>query len=92
MLQDIQLELLTLASAIQLNIEGHMYKASAESLAKSESFWACPTGQIQERGLCSMYFIFPSFKALIVKINLNILYWLYCSIAFTFLETDYFFN
>ncbi|XP_060601666.1 uncharacterized protein LOC132754927 [Ruditapes philippinarum] len=52
LLQDIHLELLSLASAIQLNIEGHMYKAIAESLVKSDGIWSCPVGQVQEHGLC----------------------------------------
>jgi hypothetical protein len=55
LLQDIHLELLSLASAIQLNIEGHMYKAIAESLVKSDGIWSCPIGQVQEHGLCSKY-------------------------------------
>ncbi|XP_053401221.1 uncharacterized protein LOC123549544 [Mercenaria mercenaria] len=52
LLHDIHLELISLASLLQLQIEGHMYMAIAESLSKTEGVWTCPVGRIQENGIC----------------------------------------
>lgn len=57
LLHDIHLELISLASLLQLQIEGHMFVAIAESLTKAESIWTCPIGQIQENNICSMFIL-----------------------------------
>lgn len=52
LLQDVHLSLMSLASLLQLQLEGHVFAALPESLSSSPAIWSCPLGQIMDEGVC----------------------------------------
>lgn len=45
---------MSLAALLQLQTEGDMFVAIADSLTTTKSVWTCPMGQIQENNICGM--------------------------------------